>query len=183
MRIESERLRLRPFGPGDLDAFAALNADPEVMRFFPSTRTRLETDHMMAWANDRLAATGLGFLAAELRGTGEFVGMIGLSCFDEEFRQAIPGQPEVEVGWRLARAYWGLGLAPEGARACLDHAWNKADLGEVVAITYRGNMPSRRVMEKIGMTHDPRGDFAHPRLEAGEKLRPHVLYRIRNPYT
>lgn len=182
MRIETARLRLRPFVPADLEPFAALNADPEVMRFFPATRTTIESEHLMAWANERLAASGLGFLAAELRETGAFVGMIGLSFFDEDFRNAIPGRPAVEVGWRLARDYWGHGLAPEGARACLDYAWDILALSEVVAITYRENMPSRRVMEKIGMIYDPQGDFAHPRLAADHQLSPHVLYRVPNPF-
>ncbi len=181
MRLETERLILRPFEERDRVPFAALNADPNVMRYFPATRTAVETDWLLASLRDGLARNGIGFLAAELRDTGTCIGMIGLAFFDDDMRQAIPGHPKVEVGWRLARDYWGQGLAPEGAVACLDYAWKRLGLPEVVAITYRDNLPSRRVMEKIGMTYDPHGDFVHPRLAPDHTLSRHVLYRIENP--
>ena len=99
----------------------------------------------------------------------------------ETLKAIIPGAPAVEIGWQLGKEFWGHGYAPEGARAMLDFAWWKLRLREVVAITYEGNLPSRRVMEKLGMTYDERADFLHPDVPASHTLQPHVLYRIINP--
>jgi len=181
VRLETERLILRPFEPRDLEPYAAINADAETMRFFEKPLTREDTAAWIERANGALARTGIHFVTAELKSTGTCVGMIGLSRFDDETRAAIPGRPEVEVGWRLARDVWGQGLAPEGARACLNHAFDILDLDEVVAITAAPNRPSRRVMEKLGMRYDPDGDFDHPSVTEGHPLRRHVLYRIASP--
>ncbi|MDE3110474.1 MAG: GNAT family N-acetyltransferase, partial [Acidobacteriota bacterium] len=111
--------------------------------------------------------------------TGEFIGFIGLDRMDF----VIPGvpQPAVEIGWRLARAHWGKGLATEGARAVVQFGFGTLHLEEIVAITVPANIRSRRVMEKIGMTHVPALDFDHPRIPAGHPLRRHVLYVLKNP--
>jgi RimJ/RimL family protein N-acetyltransferase len=181
MKLETERLILRPFEDRDVDAYSAINADPEVMRYFPAPYSRLETIKTIARCNEALAARGFSFLAAELKATGELAGTIGLGLFDQISRDAIPGHPEVEVGWRLAHSLWGQGLAPEGARAWLDYAWSVLGLSEVVAITVEDNQPSRRVMEKLGMRYDPAGDFDHPKVDPLSGLQRHVLYRIDNP--
>jgi RimJ/RimL family protein N-acetyltransferase len=118
-----------------------------------------------------------------LKADNAFLGTIGMAPFNDALTAAIPGHPRVEIGWQLARRFWGQGYAPEGARAFLELAWNRFALPEVVAITYRGNLPSRRVMEKIGMNHDPEADFDHPDIPEGHALRSHVLYRIRRPLT
>lgn len=120
-------------------------------------------------------ARGFTLYAAELLVSGDFIGFIGLSVptFEAHFT------PCVEIGWRLAAAYWNRGLATEGARAVLRHGFEALGLAEVVAFTVPGNLASRRVMEKIGMTHDPGEDFEHPRLPEGHALRRHVLYRVR----
>ena len=117
---------------------------------------------------------GFTMFAAELRETGEFIGFIGLSvpCFEAHFT------PCVEVGWRLAAAYWGRGLATEGARAALRFGFDELGLREIVSFTVPANVRSRRVMEKLGMTHDPADDFDHPSLPQGHPLRRHVLYRL-----
>jgi len=78
----------------------------------------------------------------------------------------------------LDRAFWGQGLAPEGARAWLDYGFSTLGLFEIVAFTFAGNAPSRRMMEKLGMIPDAQGDFEHPRLAPGHSLRAHVLYRL-----
>jgi RimJ/RimL family protein N-acetyltransferase len=175
--IVTERLILRPFEPRDIDAFVALNADPEVMRYFPSTLSREETVASLERNATRLARDGFSFNAAELRGTGEFAGFIGLSVpgFEAHFT------PCVEIGWRLATRFWNRGLATEGARACLDVGWNRLGAQEIVAFTAVSNTQSIRVMEKIGMRRDPTGDFLHPKIANGHSLRPHVLYRIARP--
>ncbi len=174
--IETPRLFLRPWQDADRAPFARMNADPRVMEFFPAL---LSTEQSNAWI-DRSEAYmeqhGLGFLATELRATGEFIGFIGL---------AVPGfeaafTPCVEIGWRLTAEHWGRGLATEGARAILRYGFTTLALREVVAFTATANQRSRRVMEKLGMTYNPADDFDHPKIPAGHPLRRHVLYRLRN---
>jgi RimJ/RimL family protein N-acetyltransferase len=156
-----------------------MNADPVVMHFFEAPLTRQQSDE----AIDRYLAAfdrdGFSFFAATLRGTGDFIGTIGL----QTMRDAIPNlpQPAVEIGWRLTQASQGQGLATEGALAILDLAFNKLCLAEVVAITALPNYSSRRVMEKLGMTHRPEFDFNHPRVPAGHQYERHTLYSLRNP--
>ncbi len=174
MRAETERLILRPWEDRDLDPFFALNSDPEVMRFFPALYTREETAAYMA----RVTAatdTGLGFQAVEEKASGDLVGVVGMA----EVKPEMPSAPAVEVGWRLAKHHWGKGYASEAARAWLAHGFGTLALPEIVAFTYRGNEPSRRVMQRLGMTRDAADDFEHPGLAEGHKLRPHVLYRIK----
>lgn len=174
MRAETERLILRPWEARDLDAFAALNAHTEVMRFFPATLTREETAAFI----DRATALDdrqLGFLAVEEKASGDFVGAVGMA----PLKQEMPFAPGVEIGWRLARQHWGKGYASEAARAWLHHGFETLDLAEIVAFTYVGNEPSQRVMQRLGMTRDPADDFEHPAIAAGHPLRPHVLYRLR----
>lgn len=167
-RLETPRLLLRRWRDSDRAPFAAMNADPLVMRFFPSILTPAESGAMIDRAEAAIDRQGFGFLAAELRATGEFIGFIGLGIptFEAHFT------PCVEIGWRLAAAYWNRGLATEGARAILDR-WT----GPLVSFTAAPNVPSRSVMEKLGLTYDPAGDFDHPRIPEGHPLRRHVLYR------
>lgn len=181
MRLETERLILRDWRDGDIDGLAAMIADPEVRRYFPQRGTREDAVDAVARQNAALAEFGYAFLAADRKADGHFLGMIGMLPISDNIRLLLPGAPAVEIGWQLCRDCWGEGYAPEGAQAMLDHAWRVLRLPEVAAITYRGNQPSRRVMEKLGMRHDPTGDFEHPAIEAGHPLRPHVLYRIANP--
>jgi RimJ/RimL family protein N-acetyltransferase len=181
VRLKTERLLLRPFERRDHAAYAAINADPETMRYFEAPFSRAESDASIQRSHEGLAKKGFHFLAAELKSTGELAGVIGIGRFDEITREAIPGHPEVEIGWRLAPHLWGQGLAPEGALACIDHAWQVLHLPELVAITTEHNAPSRRVMDKIGMHYVPTADFDHPRVPPGSPVRRHVVYRIVNP--
>ncbi len=171
--LTTERLLLRPWRESDLEPFAALNADPEVMRFFPRSLDREQSDAMARRLADRVADQGWGLWAAEVPGVAPFIGFIGLQPvpFEAHFT------PAVEVGWRLDRAHWGRGYAPEGGRAALDHAFGTLDLDEVVSMTIPANTPSQRVMQKLGLTRDPADDFDHPKLPDWEHHR-HVLYRI-----
>lgn len=181
MRLETERLILRDWREADKPLYAEIIGDPVVRRFFPSTGTPADAAAGIDRAQQRLLDHGFSFLAVERKADGRFMGMLGMAPFSDTLRAAIPGAPAVEIGWQLGKGFWGQGYAPEGARAMLELAWWKLRLTEVVAITYQGNWPSRRVMEKLGMVHDPRGDFVHPDIPEGHRLRPHVLYRIANP--
>ncbi|WP_167137850.1 GNAT family N-acetyltransferase [Diaminobutyricimonas sp. TR449] len=172
--ITTERLLLRRWTASDLEPFAALNADPEVMRYFPMALTASESDAMVERIEARFESEGLGFWAVERE--GKFLGFTGLSRpkFDAHFT------PVVEVGWRFARSAWGNGFATEAARAALTFGFETLGLDEIVAFTTVTNEPSRAVMRRIGMTHNPADDFDHPLLP-GHPLQRHVLYRMRQP--
>jgi RimJ/RimL family protein N-acetyltransferase len=174
--LTTDRLLLRRWHESDRAAFAALNADPEVMRYFPSTRTRAESDALVDRLDAAIEADGFGLWAVERRDSGAFVGFVGLSR--PTFDPALVGQ--VEIGWRLAREAWGQGVATEAAREVVRFAFDPsgADLPALVSFTAATNEPSRRVMRRLGMTHDPADDFEHPALPRGHALRPHVLYRL-----
>lgn len=173
--ITTDRLILRAWCDADREPFAAMNADPEVMRYFPSTLTREESDRQIDRIVERTASRGFGFWAVEIPGVTAFAGFIGLSVpgFDAPF------MPCVEIGWRLSRAQWGHGYATEGARAARRYGFETLGVTEIVAFTAVGNAPSRRVMDKIGMTRDPEGDFDHPLVPVGHPHRRQVLYRVR----
>ena len=110
-----------------------------------------------------------------LKGDGAFAGVTGLAVP----RFEAPFTPCVEIGWRLAPAHWGQGYATEAARAALAFGFKTAGLEEIVSFTVPANLPSRSVMERLGMTRRPEDDFDHPALPSGHELRRHVLYRLR----
>ncbi len=165
---------LRQWREDDLQPFAALNADPEVMLHFPSRLTRAQSDALAERERLRISERGWGLWAAERVSDTAFLGFIGLAehRFDGHFT------PAVEVGWRLAREYWGNGYATEGGRAAIAFGFDELALDEIVSFTTVGNARSIRVMERLGMTHDAADDFEHPALPHGDPLRPHVLYRL-----
>ncbi len=173
--LESPRLLLRRWRADDLEPFARMNSDARVMEYFPSALTREESKALMEKIELGFEQHGFGVWACELKDEGCFVGFVGLSVP----RFEAPFMPCVEIGWRVAHAYWGMGLATEAARASLDAAFHRLRLPEVVSFTAVQNHRSRRVMEKIGMTHDATEDFEHPSLPPGHALRRHVLYRVR----
>lgn len=173
--LRTERLLLRPWREADRAPWAALNADPEVRRYFPDVLDRAAADAELDRHASRLAERGWGLWAVEVVGGDPFIGFIGLA----EATFPAPCNPSVEVGWRLARSSWGRGYAPEGARAVVAHAFEVLRLDELVSFTAVSNAPSRRVMEKLGMTHDPADDFDHPNVPEGHPLRRHVLSRLR----
>lgn len=175
--LETERLLLRPWRPSDRAPFAALCADPGVMEFMPHVLTRGESDALADRIEAGLRERGFGLWAVELRGEIPFAGFVGLDV--PRFEAAFT--PCVEIGWRLARAAWGRGLATEGARAAAAFGFERAGLRELVSFTSESNRRSRRVMEKLGMVRDPAEDFDHPSLPEGDPLRRHVLYRLARP--
>ena len=175
--IVTERLRLRTWRDSDLEPFAALNADPEVMRYFPETLDRAASDALVGRINAHFERHGFGPWVLEVPGVTECAGFVGLMVptFEAHFT------PCIEIGWRLARPYWGKGYATEAAAAALDYAFGVLQADEVVAITVPANRPSRAVMERLRMVHDADGDFDHPNLPEGHALQRHVLYRKSRP--
>ena len=174
--MKSERLLLRPWRDSDRLPFRELNADRRVMEFMPELVSAEASDALLNRAQEHFSRHGFGPFAVELLDSSSFIGFIGLSvpAFDAHF------MPAVEIGWRLAFEHWGKGLASEGARAALGFGFNDVGLEQVVSFTAPANLRSRRVMEKLGMTHDPHDDFDHPNLPEGHPLRRHVLYRMSN---
>ncbi len=172
--ITTPRLRLRLWREEDLEPFAALNADPQVMEHFPSVLTRAESDALAARVRDHLTRAGFGLWAVEVPGVAGFVGFVGLAVprFEAHFT------PCVEIGWRLAREHWGRGYVTEAASAVVAHGFGPLGLGEIVSFTVPANRRSRRVMERLGMRHAPADDFESPSLPEGHPQRPHVLYRL-----
>jgi len=170
------RLLLRQWRTGDRGPFAALNADPDVMEHFPAPLSRADSDAMLERNAARIEVDGYGLWAVEVRATRAFIGFVGLGR--PSFVAAFT--PCTEIGWRLARSSWGQGYATEASRAALDVAFGHLALDQVVSFTFQGNARSRAVMERLGMTHDPAEDFDHPRLPEGDRVRRHVLYRLRS---
>lgn len=173
--IKTERLILRQWRKEDLEPFAELNADPRVREFFPGLMSREECERSIKLMSDHITRCGWGFWAVSLIETNEFIGFIGLE--DVYFQAHFT--PAVEIGWRLAFDYWGKGYATEGAKTALAYGFETLNLDEIVSFTATQNIRSRRVMERIGMHHNPRDDFDHPKLPEGHKLRRHVLYCLK----
>lgn len=172
--LATPRLILRQWDKVDLPDFARINADPQVMRYFPAVLDRAQSDALAEGIRTRLRDTRFGLWALELPGKLRFAGFVGLSvpAYTTHFT------PCVEIGWRLARCCWGQGYATEAASRVLDYAFDALALVEVVSFTARQNLPSRAVMRRLGMQHDVAGDFPHPLLATGHPLSHHVLYRL-----
>jgi len=173
IELDTPRLRLRQWRESDREPFAALNADPAVMEFFPSLQSREASDASINAWQSQFASQGWSNWAVELRSSGEFLGFTGLSVP----RRVLPFSPCVEVGWRLAREHWGRGYATEAARAALEVGFTRLALPEIVSFTSVRNVRSRAVMERIGMSNANQ-DFEHPGVPEGYSLRLHCLYRI-----
>jgi RimJ/RimL family protein N-acetyltransferase len=147
------------------------------MEFFPALLSRDESDARVDRIEAHFRQHGFGLWVVEIPDWTPFAGFIGL-CFP---RFEAPFTPCIEVGWRLDAAYWNKGYATEGARVALDFGFRWLQAKEIVSFTVPLNVRSRRVMEKLGMTHSLSDDFDHPMLPEGHPLRRHVLYRLRNP--
>ncbi|VVE78383.1 GNAT family N-acetyltransferase [Pandoraea sputorum] len=172
--ITTGRTILRQWRTSDLPLFAALNADREVMRHFPTTLDRAQSDAVALRLAQHLDTHGYGPWALEIPGVTPFAGFVGLMRvgFDAPF------VPAVEIGWRLARAWWSEGYATEAANAAAHYAFETLGMDDLVSFTVPGNVRSRAVMQRIGMRHCPDEDFLHPLIPPGHRLRRHVLYRL-----
>jgi len=170
--IETQRLLLRRWQKSDLDAFTLMNANPDVMRYFPNALHAEETKSFYDSIQQEFSEYGYGLYAVEEKDNGCFIGFIGFhrAIFDADFC------PCIEIGWRLDNQYWNKGYATEGAKACLKHGFENLAFDEVVSFTAVENKPSQRVMQKVGMRFE--GYFDHPKVAVNHPLRSHVLYRI-----
>jgi RimJ/RimL family protein N-acetyltransferase len=173
--IATERLLMRRWRDADREPYAALNADPEVMRYFPAVQDRATSDEGVDRMEALFERQGFGLWALELTETGQFLGFTGLNPMPD----GVPGAGGMEVGWRLARHAWHRGYATEAATAAVDVAFNGLGLDELWSLTAVLNEPSQAVMRRIGMTLFAR--FEHPRIEPGSPIRPHVAYRLPRP--
>lgn len=171
--LTTDRMVLRQWRSEDYPLFAEINADPKAMRYFPAPLTREESDAMAERCKQTIAESGWGFWAVELREEKKCIGIVGLRYKEDDF----PNGPFYEVGWRIAAAYWGKGLAPEAATAAINYAFERLGAEKVCAYTTLSNEPSRRVMEKLAMT-DCQQDFDHPDLEPDHPLVRHCLYCV-----
>lgn len=173
--LQSSSFKLRQWRDDDLDAFAEMNADADVMRYMPAPLTRDEAAATLARLRSGIAERGWGLWAVEVE--GELAGWTGLNPppWTAHFT------PCVEVGWRLRRRFWGRGIATAAAREAVRYGFETLQLEEIVSFTVLANERSWRVMERLGFTRDPAEDFNHPRLPEGHPLRRHILYRKKNP--
>ncbi|WP_304524691.1 GNAT family N-acetyltransferase [Dactylosporangium sp. AC04546] len=179
--LRTDRLVLRRWAEADRAPFAAMNADPEVMRYFPRPLTPGESDALVDRIEQQFAEHGYGLWAVSTV-DDPFIGFVGLMWQ----RIDAPWAPALEIGWRLARHAWGRGYATEAAVAARDFAFRPreeggAGMADIVSMTTVTNTPSQAVMRKIGMTRDPADDFRHPSLPVGHPLERHVLYRLHRP--
>jgi RimJ/RimL family protein N-acetyltransferase len=170
--FESQRLRFRRWLDADKELFASMNANAEVMKFFPNRLTKEESDALIDRFENHHAEKGYGIWAVERKQDNSFIGFIGLLevGFEVDFKGVT------EIGWRLDKKFWKRGYAAEGAKACLTYAFNDLKLNEVYSFTSILNSPSETVMKRIGMTKVK--EFEHPKLEKDSPLKRHVLYKI-----
>lgn len=170
--LHTARLILRPWKEEDKALFADLNADAEVMAHFPAVMTREESDALAQRIMDHMEQQGWGLWALERKEDGRFLGFTGL----QPCNPALPFAPVLEVGWRLAREFWGQGYATEAARKSLDFAFETLGKKEIVSFTATNNVRSQAVMQRLNMTRH--ADFEHPLLPPGHALRWHALYAM-----
>ena len=173
--LKTQRLILRPWRDEDLEPFAQLNADSRVMEYLIGPLSQQESNELAIRIQNKMKEQGWVFWVVEVPGVADFIGFIGLA----HVLFSAPFTPAVEIGWRLAYNYWGLGYATEGAKGALDFRFQVIKLNEIVSFTIVENMRSRHVMEKLGMHRDPKDDFDHPKVSKGHFLERHVLYRLR----
>ena len=175
--IQTERLILRGWRESDVEPFRAMCNDAEVMEFLGPYLSRADAEGAMERQNGTLAQLGYCFWAVERREDGAFMGFCGVKPGPAE----TPIEGEIEIGWRLARPYWGKGYAKEAARASLDWVWANLDADSVSAITVLGNTRSWGLMERLGMARAEGDDFDHPNVPIGNPIRRHITSRIARP--
>ena len=168
----SERLGFRNWSARDLEEFANLNADEEVMEHFPKTLSKAEVENLIEKMRGHYDKKGFTYYAVEILETAEFIGMIGLAY--QEYKTDFT--PAVDIGWRLKRSAWGNGYATEGAKRCLDYAFDSLGINEVISVCVVKNTKSENVMKKIGMKKI--GEFNHPELKDNPEYEKHFCYKI-----
>jgi len=169
--LDTPRLILRQWRASDRAPFAAMSADPEVMRHLGPLMDRAASDAIADRIAGQINRDGHGFWAVERKADGAFLGFCGVKVAEVG---PLAGEPE--LGWRLARAHWGQGYAREGAEAARDWVFDALGKPLVFAMTVPANRASRGLMERIGLVRRPELDFDHPRLALDDPLRPHIIY-------
>jgi len=170
--LKTERVALRTWEDSDLEAFAEMNADPEVMRYFKTALNKAESKQLLQRLKEHYQTHGYTYFAAETVKAQEFIGFVGLAY---QTYENPPYTPYVDIGWRLKRASWGKGYATEAAFACLKFGFEPLELETIYSVTPLQNLASERVMQKIGMTKID--EFEHPKIPDGNPLKTCVLYR------
>jgi RimJ/RimL family protein N-acetyltransferase len=171
--LKTARVALRQWIESDHEPFAAMSADPEVMRYFVAPLSRGESEALIGRVSTHIAEHGWGLWAVEHNESGKFMGFIGL----HPIREGLPCAGELEAGWRLASEFWGQGYATEAAGAALRFGFEELGREQIAALTAVLNKPSQAVMDRLGMTLQGSG-FQHPFITEGHPIRPHLLYRI-----
>ncbi len=169
--IKTNRLGLRKWEQADYTPFIEMNQDAAVMKYFPVTINKEETQALIHRIEQHFDTYGFGFYAVETLDNHTFIGFIGLKwiSFENFFT------PGVEIGWRLKKEAWNQGYATEGAKACVSYGFETLGLDKIFSFTTHNNAPSEKVMIKIGMKKA--GEFNHPNMPAGHFLERHVLYQ------
>jgi len=170
--FKSERLGFRNWKKSDLSEFAKINADVEVMKHFPQTLTKIETSDFIDRLQKHYEKNGYNYFATEILKTGELIGFIGLAYQDLK----TDFTPAVDIGWRLKKSAWGKGYASEGAKKCLDYAFNDLNLDKIISICTENNTRSENVMKKTGMKKI--GEFKHPKLKKYPKYEKCICYKM-----
>jgi len=173
IQLQTERLLLRQWKEEDLAPFAKMNANPEVMKYFPNTLTTEESNQFADRLRDIIKNRGWGLWALELKDTGEFIGYTGLHDIDEQ----LPFAPGIEIGWRLSKEFWGNGYATEAAKEVLRFSLISLQLENIYSFTSMINSRSIALMERIGMKNTNR-NFYHLNILINRKPSEHVLYKI-----
>ncbi len=169
-KYETTRLIIRPWQDSDIKPFAAMNADLEVMKYFPKILDFNET--LVMYDNCKNNKNGFGIYPVEEKISGEFIGFVGLNI-----PSYMPNS--VEIAWRLRKEFWSKGYASEAARKWLEIGFNEYGLEEIISFTTLENKKSQAVMEKIGMKRDKNRDFFHPKIPKNHPLAFHVLYEAK----
>ena len=170
----SERLGFRNWLDSDIAKMIDISSDPDVMEFFPAIATKTQTIEFINRMKLMYIKKGYCYFAVDYLKDESFIGFIGL-CYQTYESQFTPS---VDIGWRLNKKYWNNGLATEGAKKCLDYAFNVIELESIISTTPIINIKSIRVMEKIGM--EKLTEFKHPRIKSDNKLSDFICYEIIN---
>lgn len=171
--FQSERLGFRNWKNEDLEDFVKLNSDASVMEHFPKTLSKKEVEDLTDKLKKHYAKNGFTYYATEVLETKEFIGMIGLAL--QEYKTKFT--PAIDIGWRLKHSAWGKGYATEGAKKCIEYAFNQLNIERIIAVCTKRNKKSENVMKKIGLTKI--GGFNHPDMTENPEYEEHLCYEIK----
>lgn len=172
--FKSDRLGFREWQESDQDIFAEMNADLEVMEYFPKPLSTEESNRFIENITQMIRDFGYGLYAVDRLDNSEFIGYIGFWHLDLEGY----ANPSIEIGWRLHKNHWNQGFATEGALKCLDYGFKHLKFKQLYSLTSKTNLKSERIMQKIGMHKID--EFDHPEIKIESSLKRHILYTINN---